>query len=301
MEYKKNEVKAGVFITLSFVIFIAFLMIIMGIDAFDDKNEYRARFEYVGGVEPGSAVRYAGIQVGAVTGVSLVSEGGVGAEVTFEVDKSTPLKENSVAYLTTVGILGSPYLEVSLGTPDAAPLPPGSLMQSKDVTGFAQMTEDASDLLAYMNNTMVNLNELLSPENKKYFTEILQSTREISVYTAENMQTIVENVNALVMDTQATINAVQTGIAKNDTLLSSSLQQVDGLLAETRSAVDNLNILMHDVGSTINTSRPQLETVLQNLHSTSTHLDELTRSIKEQPWTVIRKNYPDARDVSDFE
>ncbi len=297
MDYKGSEVKAGIFIVVSFVLFMAVLFIIMGLDAWKAETTYRTRFLYVGGLQAGSDVRYAGLEVGSVKSVKLIGGGVPGAEVVFAVDPETPVKTDSKAYMTTVGILGEPYVEISSGSPDAPLAEEGRLLQSEDVPGFAQMSGEASELVEEITRLTNTVIELLNQQNQQYITDILASTRELTTSTSDNMEAMLLQVTALVGEAQKTLQSVNQLLNENQQYVSGSLQHMDTLLVETRGVVADLNTTISDMDAAILENRPQIEQILNNLASTSMHLDEFSRTLKERPWNAVRKSYPPQRAI----
>src|SRR5437762_10823457 len=61
---------------------------------------HRAYFKFSGGVQPGTAVRYAGLRVGNVRRVRIDPANAARIEVDFMVDPATPLKADSVVKLS---------------------------------------------------------------------------------------------------------------------------------------------------------------------------------------------------------
>ena len=62
MEYRSNEIKAGILVVVAFVVFVAFLVAMAKVDWEKKEKSYTARFSYVGGIERGSLVRFGTVQ-----------------------------------------------------------------------------------------------------------------------------------------------------------------------------------------------------------------------------------------------
>ncbi len=297
MEYKSSEIKAGIFIIVSLVLFIAFLAIIIGMNSFSEKETYRARFSYVGGIEKGSVVRYAGLPVGSVIDVRLPGDDYPGAEVVLQVEKDTPIRVDSYAYMTSIGIMGSYYIEITSGSRDSAMLPTGSLIDSKDVMGFAQMTEPASEAMDELTELLRRMNLMLGKENRTKISEIVHSLNQISQITEENMQETLENFNILIGETQSMVAAARNIVVSNDSSIASSLASLNSTLGSTQHALQNLDSILAGVDQSILQNQKQYEQIVMNVQSLTQNLDEFSRIIKERPWTLVRKSYPPERSL----
>jgi hypothetical protein len=71
-------------------------------DLFAAKHRYTARFAQIGGVHPGSKVRYAGVDVGTVRSVSLDSTDPAVVHVVFTVRATTPIRADTRAAIPTL-------------------------------------------------------------------------------------------------------------------------------------------------------------------------------------------------------
>ncbi len=295
MDYKSSEIKAGIFIIISIVLFIVFLAIIVGMNSFSEKVEYLARFEYVGGIEKGSAVRYAGLQVGSVMDVRLTNDGFPGAEVVILVEKDTPIRVDSRAFMTTIGIMGSAYIEITAGTPTSERLEPGSIILSEDVTGFAQMTGVASDAIDEMTMLLRRMNDIFNEHNRKRISNMITSLDDIAGNTEKSLQITLDNMNRLITHMNNLVDAAENIVMKNDSSLSNSVAGLETLLNEGVTTLNSVEDMVSKVDQTLLTNQQQYNQIITNLNSTTENLNNFSQTIKEQPWSVIRKSSPPER------
>ncbi len=297
MEYRSSEVKAGIFIVVSMLIFIAFLVVIGGMNAWDDKDIYLARFKYVGGIEKGSVVRYAGLEVGRVIDLILPAEQDTRVELRMELMKGTPIRTDSRAFLTTIGLMGAFYIEISAGSDDAPLLKPGSLVQSNDVAGFAQMSGTMDAATAEATELLRRINALLDEENRKNISSMIASLNEITSTSSEDMKSIAANLNHLTQELDATVNSVNRMLAGNDSTISKSFASVQEMLEESKDMVSKLNTTVDNLNSTFVGNSATYNEIMRNLASLTQNLDQFTQTIKEQPWSLVRKNHPPEREL----
>jgi phospholipid/cholesterol/gamma-HCH transport system substrate-binding protein len=297
MEYKSSEVKAGIFIITSFVIFIGFIAVIVGLHAFHEKSVYRARFNYVGGIEKGSTVRFAGLPVGTVVDVRITNDNFPGAEVVMEIEKNTPIRPSSRAYMTTIGIMGSFYIEITTGDPNEGLLPAGSLIASQEVTAYAQMSGVASGAVEELTELLRRMNDVLNEKNRADLTLMLHSVSQIAAVSEQNLQQTLEKVNTLIVETQTMVAAVTNVIQTNGSSISGSMVALDSTLTKSQVSLKRLNSILTDVDLSIAQNKQQYDQIINNVNSMTKNLDEFSRTIKEQPWNLVRKNYPPERQL----
>ena len=157
MNYKANEIKAGIMIFISFIVFVIFLVAIFGIDFGKKTNEYQIYLKYVGGISKGSHVKYMGMNVGEVTEITLPNNNETRIGIKLEADTKTPIKTDSRAFLTSIGLMSDQHIEINPGSPEAALLPSGSVIETKEVLNFAHMSETLGDL---NNRTQILLSQV---------------------------------------------------------------------------------------------------------------------------------------------
>jgi phospholipid/cholesterol/gamma-HCH transport system substrate-binding protein len=109
------EVATGAVILAVAAAFLAYAILHSGRgSASGDGTLLRARFDRIDGISNGADVRIAGVKVGSVTG-SRIDPQTFGAELTFRVDRSLRLPEDTSAEITSEGLLGGKYVSLVPG------------------------------------------------------------------------------------------------------------------------------------------------------------------------------------------
>src|SRR5215470_16672816 len=115
---------------------------------------HRFYLKFSGGVQPGTAVRYGGLRVGTVQGVRVDPEDSTRIQVDILVDRDAPIKTDSVARLSSLGLLSDYYIEISTGTPQAPMAAPGSVLLSEETTGLANIGNTIDAMVPQINATL---------------------------------------------------------------------------------------------------------------------------------------------------
>jgi phospholipid/cholesterol/gamma-HCH transport system substrate-binding protein len=105
-----------------------------------------AKFNSVGGLAAGGDVRIGGVKVGSVTGLN-VDAADYRAVVTFTVRADIRLPDDTVAAVTSDGLLGGKYLRLEVGRSAQPVAPGGRLAQTRDSLSLEDLLGKAIFLL----------------------------------------------------------------------------------------------------------------------------------------------------------
>ncbi len=107
---------------------------------------FAAKFNSVGGLAPGNDVRIGGVKVGSVIG-QRIDTADFRAVVTFTVRAEIKLPDDTVAAITSDGLLGGKYLRLEAGRSDKKLAPGATLTQTRDALALEDLLGKAIFLL----------------------------------------------------------------------------------------------------------------------------------------------------------
>ena len=158
-----NEAKVGMFFVVSIVLLGLMLEIGNRWKLFDHGAVYTTFLSASTGLKQGDAVKLAGVEVGAITRISIVNDR---VKVDFEVKPGTHLKQDSVAGIRMSSMLGGQFLGLSFGSAGSQELAPGSTVKSTEsstvdalMDNVGGLTKDARQLVLELNR---NQNEVMA-------------------------------------------------------------------------------------------------------------------------------------------
>jgi phospholipid/cholesterol/gamma-HCH transport system substrate-binding protein len=297
MEYRSNEIRAGCLVILGIILFVVFLILISGLDLFKSTKIYYARFKYTSGVEVGSLIRYGGMEVGKVKKVGIAPDNNTLIEFEIEIDADVPVKKDSDVIITSIGIMGEEYIEIATGSPGSDLLPPRSLLNCQDVTPLMMMTNTFDELGKNLSQTVDNLNRILGNENQSQIHQVLANLNRLLEDNQQAIATMMANSNEVISNLSQMSSRLDTILIENQDSISRSIQQLEATLAQSQELVRNMQQTMKNVDQMISTQNGNYNEIMDNLNRTSRNLDEFTRTIKERPWSLIRKSAPKERGV----
>lgn len=297
MEYRSNEIKAGCLVIFGIILFVVFLILISGLDLFKSTKVYYARFKYTSGVEVGSLIRYGGMEVGKVKKIGIAPDDNSLIQFEIEVDANVPIKKDSDVIITSIGIMGEEYIEIATGSPNAELLPPGSLLNCKEVTPLMMLTDTFDELGKNLSQTIDNLNQILGNENQSQIHQVLTNLNRLLEDNQQAIAAMMANSNEVISNLSQMSSRLDTILVENQDSISRSIQQLEATLAQSQELVRNMQQTMKNVNQMITTQDGNYNEIMENLNQTSRNLDEFSRTIKERPWSLIRKSAPKEREV----
>src|SRR5690554_6826461 len=132
------EVKVGALVLLAIAVFGLFVVIIGGVSMPKQSVKLYVDYDAAAGLKPGAPVRLSGIQIGSVKAVTY--EGGeydealgrpVYVRATANIDSSRIglIREDADFAISTQGILGEPYIEITSYQSNAPVVQDGDILQ----------------------------------------------------------------------------------------------------------------------------------------------------------------------------
>ncbi|PHS28646.1 MAG: outer membrane lipid asymmetry maintenance protein MlaD [Robiginitomaculum sp.] len=133
------ETLVGLLVLVAAGFFVLYAMQTVGEG--QNRNDYTltAKFGSIGGVNAGSDVRMAGVKVGIISNISLDTKT-FDAKVDMSIHAGIPVPEDSVARITTDGLLGSAYISIDPGAEE-------DLLEDGQEFDFTQGAVDLLSLL----------------------------------------------------------------------------------------------------------------------------------------------------------
>jgi phospholipid/cholesterol/gamma-HCH transport system substrate-binding protein len=318
----KTEAKVGAFVLICAALCLITIYQVSNAAMKGAHVSYRTYLRYAGGLEPGADVLFGGIKVGAVTAVRPDSQDPTRIEILLDVKQGTPVNAQSVAKLGSVTVITSPCISISMGSNDAPRLPPNSVITSLETLSLddtfrkvAALADSAQSLLEAVHTDVnevtgdarlltANLNEITGKPNQQQVSEILTNADAMVTRISPKIDRIsdqlvkltddanglmakmgpaVDNVNATVSNANQTITAVRDPL------------QTD--LAEAQKTLDQARSMIADLQGAIRAKDQGITDTLENVRMATDNLNDLTESVKERPWSLIRIKQPKERKV----
>ena len=124
------------------VLAVALIFLIFAYDAAGIRTvngyEVLAKFDHIDGIKAGTDVRISGIKVGTVTAVSLDPKT-YEANVRMTIDKAYELPVDTIAVITSAGLLGDNTMSLTIGADEKMIQPGGVIKETQSPVSLASM------------------------------------------------------------------------------------------------------------------------------------------------------------------
>ncbi len=297
MEYSSNEIKVGGILIVGFGLFLIFLIVIFGVNWDDNTHEYQTSLKQVPGIVEGSLVKFGGMDVGVVTGVTLPATPQSGPLILLKlsVNDQTPVKVNSVAYVTTIGIMSETHIEISPGTLDAPRLPNGGALQSKEVLNFSQMAQPFTEMNQKLQVLIERLSGIFDEENRNNIASAVKSMDRLVTDGGSRLVELVENLDQLTNSMAQASAGLNELMAQNKDNFNETFANLETTTKETSELISDIRASLTQLESSIAANGGSMIDIMENFQYASQNLEEFTRIVKERPWLLVRKAAPPER------
>lgn len=199
MSYSKNEIKIGTFVLIAVIVFLFLLFMIGAFRTTAGTYPVKVHYDFISGLETGAPVRFAGAEVGKVEKIEIlpsVHESNI--QVTISVKDKVALREDSHAYIDTLGLMGEKYVELTPGTTNAPVLERGATILGKDPLAMHALYDRGMDIANKLDKTLVEMEGLFQNAN-----ELIKDNRSEIDSVIENLKDISEEAKILAADLKA--------------------------------------------------------------------------------------------------
>jgi len=303
-----TEAKVGAFVLGCLLILAFALTYLINAQFSRDTVPYRTYLRYAGGLEPGAPVLFGGITVGKVKAVQPWPSDPTRIEILVNIKKNTPLNEKSVAKLGAVDLMSGPMLLITTGNNDAKRLAPNSPIPSQETPSLdeiagkmvdvadntngliSQARGELADVNSGATTLLANLNSLTGKPNQQKIQAVLDNVNEALAIERPKIDRLTDQLNTLAEHSDATIQNVNGTVTDAREPLRNDLTELQTTLRQTRTLLADMQVM-------IRANNDKIDDTVENLRTATGNLDQLTDSLKQRPFSLIRIKQPKERAV----
>ena len=292
METRANYVLIGAF-TIAVVVF-GLLFSLWAAKYSSDRSwqEYEVIFnEPVTGLTEGGSVQYNGIAVGTVQRLTLSPQDPRRVEALLKIGADVPVKVDTKAKLSQQGITGSPFIQLTGGSPNAARLQP----RGDDDIPVIQTEPSALQNIADTASRIVErLDEVMSDKNIAHINQTLANLDNMTAAIGgqkQDIRALVQNLRQASEQLNTTLATTNQAVGNIDKELPAVLAKLDSTLAKLDSAAGNANQILGEnraaINSFANDGLSQLGPTLSDLRSLVRDLRRISDRLDQNPTRFI--------------
>ena len=303
-----TEAKVGAFVLGCFSVLAFTLIYLINAQLGVHTVPYRTYLRYAGGLEPGASVLFGGINVGKVTAVRPAASDPTRIEILLNVKDNTPLNEKSVAKLGLLSVMSSAALSITTGSNDAKRLPAGSTIPSQEAASLDEISDkltvvadNANGLITEVRGELhgisgdartllANLNAVTGQTNQRKVRELLDSVNAMLATERPKIDRLTDQLNTLSQHADETIQNVNGTVSEVREPVRKDLAELQETLHETKRLLADMQVI-------VKANDYKIDDTIENLRTATQNLDDLTESVKQRPWSMIRIKQPEDRKV----
>jgi ABC-type transporter Mla subunit MlaD len=275
---KATKVRLGVFLAVGSILILVFAAAVAGNRLTQKWDTYYIVFEDypVSGLQVGGTVNYQGIKVGRVEDIKIDPDDVLKVRVTINIEPGTPIKENTEAVLSLVGITGLKAVEIRGGTNEARTISPGSNIKAGS-TMIDDISERAISIAEKIDAIAQNINEITSEQNRENIAKILDETGAILEITRNKLSGTLDSFNRIANNTANLTEDLSRNLDSITQTLNNSIEDISDSSVESINQIaetlnDELVLITRNLNKTVGDITDQTEYLLQD---TRFHLNNI--------------------------
>lgn len=256
-----NNVRLGIFV-LAGIFFLILTLYILGKNRnlFGSTFSLRALFENVNGLRAGNNVRFAGIEVGTVKKVKILSDTLIEVSMAIDTKVKNFIMKNAEVTIGTDGLVGNKIINITPVQHRSSPVADGDLLVSKKST-------DIEEMLKTLGTT--NDNIAFVSEQLKQTVQRINSSK--ALWTLLNDSTLSPGIR----------NSV-ANIRKASARANEFAGQLNELIADVRNGKGTVGNLLTDTSFVyeLNEAVAKIQLVGDNANALAARLNDMAAGIK---------------------
>lgn len=295
----KEEIKAGLIITVAMTLLTISVIAIGGTKLFESLDVYYTRLIDVTGLEVGSQVKLGGMTVGRVLSIKPPERENEPILIEIGLKQGTMLYEGVTAYVSQVGFVGDIFLQLSLSNSTGRRLKVGETIPSIEQSNFNTMMAKAEELTLSLKRLTEDINRLFSEENINNTSRLIKDINTLVVNTDSRLETVVDTLKVLSGNLSSLISKAELLIEDNredlrELLLKAKQDMValEKLIKSLEGSSKNINKLLDTAEEVLDTQNHNLTELIKKVIKTTESLNEAIVEFNQRPWRLIYRERP---------
>jgi phospholipid/cholesterol/gamma-HCH transport system substrate-binding protein len=235
-----THIKLGIFITLGLILFTSAIYVIgMNQQFFNKTFHIYGIFSDVSGLQEGNNVRFAGIKVGIVEYITIVSDTTVSVSISIDEDVRKFIKKDAVALIGTEGLMGNKALIITSGSSNLPEINDGDTIKTSPPLNVDQMMKKVmltNDNLARITGDLSEIVHTIS-QGEGTIGKLVMDTTFLKIP--------IDNAIRLTSDLQEIVSIIRSGEGVLGRLVtdSAAASSIDSTLANLKVGSENIKNL----------------------------------------------------------
>ncbi|MFA4980967.1 MAG: MlaD family protein [Candidatus Omnitrophota bacterium] len=180
-----NEMKTGVIVITAIVVGLTFW--VKTTDFKSKPYKVKTYFNYAEGIKIDSIVKLAGIEVGRVNSIAFQYVPETKIELVLSIKDTARIHEDSVAFISTSGMIGDAYIGITSGSVEKPFVKDGAVLLSEDPIEMRKLMKRADAIAENLDKTLAEVKLLAEnvtgvvKDNKEHIGNIANNLEQTTV------------------------------------------------------------------------------------------------------------------------
>ncbi len=270
-------------------------------------SSIETHFHRINGLQTGAPVSLSGVNIGAVKSVSFPADPHADYVVVRLWINDADLmrvRSDSVAQISTMGLLGDKYIEISGGNPESPSLAPNAVLAAQDPVDMQAILQKAAngDMIDNVIAISQSLKSILESIDQGHgiLTELIKGGPKGTEppLTLADLRTTLDNMNKLAVEMNAMLDKVNHGRGLAGAMLSDKtdgkklLDEMETMAVSMKDMAANVNRLMdrfskgNGAVQRLLTDQQYANQLLANMQTSLADMKDILRKIDDGRGTV---------------
>ena len=251
MNNTQQTARVGLFFLLGIALVWVAFETLSGGDLFKHKGySLIASFDNLEELKAGDEVRMAGVKIGSVDKTRL-DEAGRRAQAVLQIDPDVKIANDATASIVMAGLLGTNYIGVDLGSPNAPALADGAEIKTKVTPDINAIMTELGNLGTKLDGALGSITGMMNGNGKDGMGGLFQKLDKLVTDNSEKVGTTLTNVREIsdkINRGQGTLGKLINDSTLHDQLLA-AVGDIKTTANEARGFMDNANAIVAQVKS----------------------------------------------------
>jgi ABC-type transporter Mla subunit MlaD len=197
-------------------------------------------------------------------------------------------------------------LSITTGSNDAKRLLPGSVVPSQETASLdevagkiAVVADNANGLISEARGELqgisgdartllANLNTVTGKPNQQKIRILLNNVNEMVATERPKIDRLADQLNVLTQHADQTVQNVNGTVSDVREPVRKDLAELQNTLLEAKQLLTDMQVL-------VRANDYKIDDTIENLRTATEYIDQLTDSVKQRPWSLIRVKQPEDR------
>lgn len=263
------ELKVGILITVAIAILFILTFTLGKFSFFQKGYNIKVAFNFVEGMDNGAPVRMAGVRVGNIKEVNLITQENR-VVLSIWIDGNIPIRKDSRFYLSTLGLMGEKYVEINPGVSNEF-LKNGDLVVGQDTRRLEDLIKQGQEIASDAGRIVKSISQ---------FTDNI-STSELKGSISEvmkNLNVLTSDIKDISSGKKGDIEVTITKLKETMVKLEKITTSLDSILAKIDRGEGTVGVLVSD------------KQVASDIKEIVANFKVFSKDVKDHPsWLVMGK------------